>query len=115
MAVPETRHPGLALTVTGLDLRAPDGRSLALVPDLSIAPGTSVAIRGPSGAGKSTLLHALSGLMRPAAGRVLWGDSDLSAMDDAALTRFRREKVGLIFQDFLLFEELGALDNAAIA
>ncbi|MFN3273272.1 MAG: ABC transporter ATP-binding protein [Paracoccus sp. (in: a-proteobacteria)] len=115
MPVPETGHPGLALTVTGLDLRAPEGRSLALVPDLSIAPGTSVAIRGPSGAGKSTLLHALSGLMRPAAGRVLWGGSDLTAMDDAALTRFRRDHVGLIFQDFLLFEELGALDNAALA
>lgn len=114
IAVLET-GPSLALSVTGLDLRAPGGRSLARIARLSIAAGSSVAIRGPSGAGKSTLLHALSGLMRPALGHVVWGRTDLTVLDDAALTRFRRDHVGLIFQDFLLFEELGALDNAAIA
>lgn len=109
------KGPGLALAVAGLELRAPDGRRLADVAGLSVAAGSSVAIRGPSGAGKSTLLHALSGLVRPAAGQVVWGGTDLATLDDAALTRFRRERVGLIFQDFLLFEELGALDNAALA
>ncbi|QDA36386.1 ATP-binding cassette domain-containing protein (plasmid) [Paracoccus liaowanqingii] len=112
MAAPEA---GLALSVTGLTVQAPDGRRLAEVPALTVAPGSSVAIRGPSGAGKTTLLHALSGLVRPASGRVAWGGTDLAALGDAALTRFRRDRIGLIFQDFLLFEELGALDNAAIA
>lgn len=106
---------GLPLAVTGLALQAPDGRQLAAVPRLDVAAGTSVAIMGPSGAGKSTLMHALSGLVVPTAGTVRWGETDLSTLDDPARTRFRRDHVGLIFQDFLLFEELGALDNAALA
>jgi len=106
---------GLALAVSGLELRAPDGRLLAAVSSLTVAAGTSLAIRGPSGAGKSTLLHALSGLLQPTAGRIVWGKTDLAALTDSARTRFRRDRVGLIFQDFLLFEELGALDNAALA
>ena len=70
---------------------------------------------GPSGAGKSSLLHALAGLLRPSHGRILWGDTDLTALGEPARARFRRERVGLVFQDFLLFEELGAAGNAAIA
>jgi len=106
---------GFALAVSDLELRAPDGRVLAAVSSLTAPAGTSLAIRGPSGAGKSSLLHALSGLLRPTTGRVVWGDTDLSALDEAGRTRFRRERVGLIFQDFLLFEELSAVDNAALA
>jgi putative ABC transport system ATP-binding protein len=106
---------GLALTVSNLELHAPDGRVLAAVSSLTVPAGTSLAIRGPSGAGKSSLLHALSGLLRPTTGTVVWGDTDLSALDEAGRTRFRRERVGLIFQDFLLFEELSAVDNAALA
>ena len=112
MAVPEAE---LALSVTDLTVLAPGGRRLAEVAALTVAPGSSVAIRGPSGAGKTTLLHALSGLVRPASGRVVWGETDLAGLSDTALTRFRRDRIGLIFQDFLLFEELDALDNAAIA
>lgn len=106
---------GLPLAVTDLDLRGCDGRALVSVDHLQIAAGSSVAIRGPSGAGKSTLLHACSGLVKPAAGRILWGETDLAALGDRARTQFRRDHVGLIFQDFLLFEELGALDNAALS
>ncbi|MFN2305672.1 MAG: ABC transporter ATP-binding protein [Paracoccaceae bacterium] len=116
MAVLDTTHrPGLPLVVTDLDLRGLDGRPLASLTRLNVTAGTSLAIRGPSGAGKSTLLHAFSGLVRPAGGQVLWGDTDLATLSDSARTRFRRENVGLIFQDFLLFEELGALDNAALS
>lgn len=116
MAVLDTTHrPGLPLAVTDLDLRGLDGRPLASLTRLNVTAGTSLAIRGPSGAGKSTLLHAFSGLVRPAGGQVLWGDTDLASLSDSARTRFRRENVGLIFQDFLLFEELGALDNAALS
>lgn len=108
-------HTGLGLSVAGLEIRAPDGRPLVSVGALLVPAGSSVAIRGPSGAGKSTLLHALSGLVQPATGRIFWGDTDISRLSDAARTRFRRDHVGLIFQDFLLFEELGGLDNAALA
>ncbi|MFN4154211.1 MAG: ABC transporter ATP-binding protein [Paracoccaceae bacterium] len=108
-------HTGLGLSVAGLEVHAPGGRPLVSVGALLVPAGSSVAIRGPSGAGKSTLLHALSGLVQPAAGRIFWGDTDLARLNDAGRTRFRRDHVGLIFQDFLLFEELGGLDNAALA
>lgn len=109
------RMAGLPLAVSDLDLRAPDGRTLVHVPHLAVKAGSCVAIRGPSGAGKSTFLHALSGFVVAEAGRVIWDETDLSTLSDAARTRFRRDHVGLIFQDFLLFEELGAGDNAALA
>ena len=103
------------LQITGLEVTGTDGRLLLAVPDLRIAAGTSVAILGPSGAGKSTLLHALSGLIPVKAGRVVWGDTDIARLTPAAAARFRAATIGLIFQDFLLFEELGSHANAAIA
>lgn len=103
-----------ALRIDGLRIEGAGGRLLLEVADFHLAPGRSVALRGASGAGKSTLLHAMSGLLRPAAGRVLWGDIDIAALPEAERTRFRRERLGLVFQDFLLFEELDALGNAAI-
>ncbi|MBS1302014.1 ABC transporter ATP-binding protein [Loktanella sp. SALINAS62] len=109
------QHPGLPLVVTDLDLRGIDGRPLVSLPRLNVTAGSSLAIRGPSGAGKSTLLHAFSGLVTPAGGRVVWGGTDIAGLSDSARTRFRRQNVGLIFQDFLLFEELGALDNASLS
>lgn len=102
------------LLVDGLELRA-GGRVLLSVPRLAVPAGQAVAIRGPSGAGKSSLLHVLAGLVRPQAGRVLWGGADIAAMSEEARARVRRESIGLVFQDFLLFEELDALGNAALA
>lgn len=90
------------------------GRTLVSVPRLTVSAGEAVAIRGPSGAGKSTLLLALAGLY-PATGRILWDGVDLNPLGAAARARFRREHIGLVFQDHQLFEELSALDNAAIA
>ncbi len=104
-----------ALRVEGLVIRASDGRSLLDVPRLELPAGGTLAVTGPSGAGKSSLLHALAGLLRPSRGRILWGGTDLAALPDPARARFRRERVGLVFQDFLLFEELGAAGNAGIA
>ncbi len=105
----------LALRVEGLVVRARDGRTLLEVPRLELPAGGTLAVTGPSGAGKSSLLHALAGLLAPARGRVLWGRTDLAALGEAARARFRREHLGLVFQDFLLFEELDALGNAGVA
>jgi ABC-type lipoprotein export system ATPase subunit len=74
-----------------------------------------VAVRGSSGAGKSTFLHVLAGLLRPRKGSVHWGDTDIAATTEAGRAAFRRANLGIVFQDFLLFDELGAEGNAAIA
>jgi len=105
--------PPLSLRDVAVD--APDGRALLRVGALDIRPGEAVGVRGPSGAGKTTLLHVMAGLIRPARGAVRWGDTDLATLDEAARDAFRRRSLGLIFQDFLLFEELSPLGNAAVA
>lgn len=95
------------------------GRSLLTVDHLDIAKGQTVAIKGPSGAGKSTLLFALAGLANISDGSVCWhladGDRDLAQLSEEQCASFRREYLGMVFQDFLLFEELDALANASIA
>jgi putative ABC transport system ATP-binding protein len=80
----------------------------------TIGAGSLVAIVGPSGSGKSTLLNLLGALDRPSTGRVIVADTDLSTMDDDALTRFRRERLGFVFQFFNLLPTLTALENAAL-
>ncbi|MBZ8134567.1 ABC transporter ATP-binding protein [Afifella sp. IM 167] len=105
----------LALAVSGLSVRGDDGRAILTVESLKVAPGTAVAIRGPSGAGKSTLLFALAGLVPVAAGSIRWGGHEISAMSEDGRAAFRRRFVGMVFQDFLLFEELSALANASLA
>ena len=72
-------------------------------------------ILGPSGSGKSTLLNLLGGLDRPSTGTVHYGDEDLSKADDRTLTRFRRERLGFIFQSYNLASSLTALENVRLA
>ncbi|MCD0459182.1 ABC transporter ATP-binding protein [Roseiconus lacunae] len=78
---------------------------------LSIKTGAFVAVMGASGSGKSTLLHLIAGLTSPTGGSVVVDGVDLSTLSDAALTRFRRERIGLIFQSFNLVPALNASDN----
>lgn len=104
----------LSLTVSDLVITSDRGRRLLSVPHLTATPGEAIGIRGPSGAGKSTLLLALAGLLDHAQGRVIWGQDDLLAMGDARRAAFRARHMGLIFQDFMLFEELGPLANASV-
>jgi putative ABC transport system ATP-binding protein len=66
---------------------------------------------GPSGSGKSTLMHCLAGLDSVTGGRVLIGDTDLTLLDDKALTALRRDRVGFVFQSFNLVPTLTALEN----
>ena len=105
---------GASLRVRDLTVAAPRGRVLLSVPALEIAPGESLGIRGPSGAGKSTLLFALGGLADRMSGQVAWDGTDLCALSSVERSGFRARNVGIVFQDFLLFDELGALANAAL-
>jgi putative ABC transport system ATP-binding protein len=83
--------------------------------NLRIRPGEALAVMGPSGSGKSTLLNMVAGLDRPSAGSVVVNGEDLTGMGEAALARFRRHRIGMIFQFFNLLDDLPALDNVALA
>lgn len=83
--------------------------------DLLVQEGEFVAIVGPSGCGKSTLLHVLGGLTPPSGGQVLVEGNDLAAMSDAERTRFRRHKIGFVFQRFNLLPTLNAKQNIILA
>ena len=83
--------------------------------DLVVPEGEFVAIAGPSGCGKSTLLHVLGGLTPPTSGKVLVDGNDFSSMSDGDRTRFRRHKIGFVFQRFNLLPTLTARNNIAIA
>jgi ABC-type lipoprotein export system ATPase subunit len=105
---------GIALAISGLEVTGQGGRRILSVPHLEVPAGAAVAVRGPSGAGKSTLLYAMAGIIAPAQGCIVWGDTDIAERDDSGRAAFRRASVGFIFQEHLLFEELSALGNAAI-
>ena len=81
---------------------------------LDIPSGQFTAIMGASGSGKSTLLHCLAGLDELSSGRVMIGDTDLSDLDDTALTRLRRDRVGFIFQSYNLIPTLSAEENISL-
>jgi len=83
--------------------------------DLTIARGEWLAVMGPSGSGKSTLMHLLGALDTPTAGRVWVDGVEVSALDESARARFRREKVGIVFQQFHLLPYLTALENVMVA
>ncbi len=80
----------------------------------SIEAGEFVAIMGPSGSGKSTLLYLLGGLETPTSGQVWINQTDLSAMDDNALSQLRRRQIGFVFQFFNLIPVLTAQENVAM-
>ena len=79
--------------------------------DLDIAEGESAVILGASGSGKSTLLNILSGLERPDGGNVLYGDEDITTLSDSALTRFRRDNIGFVFQQYYLLSGMTVEKN----
>jgi putative ABC transport system ATP-binding protein len=83
--------------------------------DLVVQEGEFVAVVGPSGCGKSTLLHVLGGLTRPTSGVVLVDGNDFMRMSDAERTKFRRHKIGFVFQRYNLLPTLTARQNIALA
>ena len=82
--------------------------------DLDLFEGEFVVLLGPSGSGKSTLLNILGGLDSPTSGTVSYSDHDLSTYDDTAMTRYRREHVGFVFQFYNLIPSLTARENVAL-
>ena len=81
---------------------------------LSVGKGESVGLIGPSGSGKSSLLMLLGGLERASTGSVRALGQDLTAMDEDALARFRRQNMGIVFQSFHLIPTMTALENVAV-
>jgi len=109
---------GLSGQITDLRLEVPqpDASPLRILdlPHLDFETGSVIGISGPSGSGKTSLLHCLAGLMRPTSGAILWNDQDIAALSATDCDLWRREHVGLVFQDFQLIPELSVLENIAL-
>jgi len=101
---------GLTKTYSTGDVSVPALRGV----DLAIALGEFVALMGPSGCGKSTLLHLFGAMDRPSAGEMVFEGRPLAGLDDDALTRVRRERIGFVFQFFNLLPTLTVAENIAL-
>jgi putative ABC transport system ATP-binding protein len=82
--------------------------------DLQIKEGEFVGIMGPSGAGKTTLLNLVASIDNPTGGSIIIDGDDLLTMDEEQLARFRREKLGFLFQDFNLLDTLTVKENIVL-
>lgn len=105
------------ISLTGINklYRTKEIETLALENvNLSINEGTFVSIMGPSGCGKSTLLNIIGLLDRPTSGTVTIDNTDASAMNDRAISRFRNNELGFVFQSFHLINSLNVIDNVEI-
>jgi putative ABC transport system ATP-binding protein len=78
---------------------------------LKIEDGDFAVILGASGSGKSTLLNVMSGLERPDSGSILYGESDVTALSDDKMTKFRKENIGFIFQQYYLLPNMNVEKN----
>jgi putative ABC transport system ATP-binding protein len=83
--------------------------------DLSVEKGEWLAIMGPSGSGKTTMMNIIGCMDKPSWGTVILDGKNISAVNDNGLTTLRREKIGLIFQQFHLVNYLSALENVMVA
>jgi putative ABC transport system ATP-binding protein len=82
--------------------------------NLRVTQGETLAVVGPSGSGKTTMLMLMAGLERPTSGQVQVAGVDLTALNEDALSRFRREHLGIVFQAFHLIPTMTAVENAAL-
>ena len=101
------------LEIEGLS-RQFSGRSVLCDVSLCLHAGEYVAIVGESGVGKSTLLNLVAGLDRPDRGRLVLDDIDYAQLDEDALTRLRRDKLGFVFQAFHVLPHLTVRQNVAL-
>lgn len=116
---PASTHPARPPVFRALDLTRVFGAGAVEVAalrgvTLSLREGELVVLLGASGSGKSTLLNILGGLDRPTTGRVFFRDEELTRAADTALTRFRRDHVGFVFQFYNLVPSLTARENVAL-
>lgn len=81
---------------------------------LSLSAGSFVAVMGPSGSGKSTLLQCAAGLDQPTAGKVYVDGAEMTTGSEAKLTKFRRRRIGFVFQKFNLLPTLNVLQNVTL-
>ena len=104
------------LVIRGLRRRfsTPREREVLAGVDLELRAGEYVAIMGESGVGKSTLLNLVAGLDRPDGGTIEVDGVDLRTLDDDALTRLRRERMGFVFQAFHVLPYLTVAQNVAL-
>lgn len=81
---------------------------------MSLPAAASVAVVGPSGSGKTSLLLICAGLLRPTSGQIVFEGRDISAADEGALSALRRDRMGIVFQNFHLIPTMTAVENVAI-
>ncbi|MEE8272504.1 MAG: ABC transporter ATP-binding protein [Alphaproteobacteria bacterium] len=112
----ETEPPRVFATIGLTKIYQPDTVAVHALRgvDLEIFEGEVVVLVGPSGSGKSTLLNILGGLDAPTGGRVFFGESELTAFDNRALTQYRRRHVGFVFQFYNLIPSLTARENVLL-
>jgi putative ABC transport system ATP-binding protein len=108
---------GTMITVRALSMRlSSGGREVNVLTDVSldVPAGQFLAIAGPSGSGKSTLLGLIAGLDQPTAGRIEVAGVEITGLDEDGLARFRRDRIGYVFQSFHLLPTLTAAENVAV-
>jgi putative ABC transport system ATP-binding protein len=116
MAIAQTYGLGLELADVRVAYADRDGnaRTILAVPEFRLDRGEHAAICGPSGSGKTTLLGLLAAIERPDRGTVRWGAVSVSSLGQRAADLWRRETVGLVFQQFHLFPGMSAIDNVLL-
>jgi putative ABC transport system ATP-binding protein len=107
-------HRAALLTLSGLAKTVPGGRRLFEGLSLALMPGEFVAVMGESGVGKSTLLNVIAGLDTADKGWVAIDGTSLDALDEAARTRLRRDRIGFVFQAFHVLPHLTLGQNVAL-
>ncbi|MCW2794220.1 MAG: peptide transporter ATP-binding protein [Nocardioides sp.] len=118
-SVPSEVRPGRRPAARAVGITRTYGAGSALVTALDnvsvdFLAGEFTAVMGPSGSGKSTLMHCMAALDAPTSGHVVLGDVTLDGLDDKALTKLRRDKVGFVFQAYNLVPTLTAQENVEL-